>query len=67
MWKNILFFQWIVGGLLGVDGPHALSPVEMELDIEVRDRFNMPKMVERNALAVARQQDHVVIRQIRQK
>ena len=38
-------FQFTVSGHLGVDGPPALSPVDVELNIEVGELSDMLDMV----------------------
>ena len=42
---NFLTFQFTVSGHLGVDGPLALSPVDVELEIEVGKRSELLNMV----------------------
>ena len=52
-------FQWIVSGLLGVDGHHVLSLVEMDLKNERGLKPQLQKMVAKNVLEVTAQEDHV--------
>lgn len=53
--------QWIVSGLHGVNGPHVLRSVEKDYKKERGLKPQMPKMVERNVLAVIRKQNHVIM------
>ena len=43
--KKYHIFQFTVSGHLGVDGPPALSPVDVELNIEVGELSDMLDMV----------------------
>ena len=52
---NFLTFQFTVSGHLGVDGPLALSPVDVELDIEVGKRSKLLNMVVGDVLGKVRQ------------
>ena len=42
---NFFTFQYTVSGHLGVDGPLALSPVDVDLDIEVGKTSELLNMV----------------------
>ena len=52
---NFLIFQFTVSGHLGVDGPLALSPVDVELEIEVGKRSKLLNMVVGDVLGKVRQ------------
>ena len=57
---NFLTFQFTVSGHLGVDGPLALSPVDVELDIEVGKRPELLNMVARDVMVVIGLEFHVI-------
>ena len=57
---NFLIFQFTVSGLLGVNGLLVLSPVDMELDIEVGERSKQPNMVVEDVMEVIEQNSHVL-------
>ena len=57
---NFLIFQFTVSGHLGVDGPLALSPVDVELDIEVGKRPELLNMVARDVMVVIGLEFHVI-------
>ena len=46
--------------VLGGDGPLALGPADMELDIEIGERSNMLEMVADNVMEVVGPKVHVV-------
>ena len=52
---NFLTFQFIVSGQLGADGPLALSPVDVELDIEEGKRPELLNMVVGDVMEIVRQ------------
>ena len=52
---NFLTFQFTVSGHLGADGPLALSPVDVELEIEVGKRSKLLNMVVGDVLGKVRQ------------
>ena len=52
---NFLTFQFTVSGHLGADGPRALSPVDVELDIEVGKRSELLNMVVGDVMEIVRQ------------
>ena len=52
-WYGIIFiFQCIASGLLGVNGLLVLSPVDVDLDIEVGKRSELLNMVARDVMVV---------------
>ena len=53
-------FQWIVVGLLGVGGLHALGPVDVELDIEVEELSDRLDMVAENVMEAVGQKVHAI-------
>ena len=55
-----LIFQFTVSGRLGVDGPPALSPVDVELNIEVGEFSDMLDMVVGNVVEVVEQEVIVI-------
>ena len=55
-----LIFQFTVSGRLGVDGPPALSPVDLELDIEVGKLSDMLDMVVGDVVEVVGQENIVI-------
>ena len=55
-----LIFQFTVSGHLGVDGPPALSPVDVELNIEVGELSDMLDMVAGNVMEAVVQKFHVI-------
>ena len=57
---NFLTFQFTVSGHLGVDGPLALSLVDVELDIEVGKRPELLNMVARDVMVVIGLEFHVI-------
>ena len=57
---NFLTFQFTVSGHLGADGPRALSPVDVELDIEVGKRPELLNMVARDVMVVIGLEFHVI-------
>ena len=57
---NFLTFQFTVSGHLGADGPRALSPVDVELDIEVGERSKLLNMVVEDVMEVIEQNSHVL-------
>ena len=60
-WYGIIFiFQCIASGLLGVNGLLVLSPVDMELDIEVGERSKLLNMVVEDVMEVIEQNSHVL-------
>ena len=54
------FFQWIVSGPLGDNGPHVLGHVVKEFSLEKGVFQHLPKMAAWNARAVTSQEEHVV-------
>ena len=62
--KNILFFQFPVGGHLGHLGVildlHVLGPVDVELDIELGELSDMLDMVAENVMEAICQKFHVI-------
>ena len=54
-----LIFQFTVSGRLGVDGPPALSPVDVELNIEVGELSDMLDMVAGDVMEVVGLDDPV--------
>ena len=57
--KKYHIFQFTVSGHLGVDGPPALSPVEVELNIEVEELSDMLDMVAGDVMEVVGLDDPV--------
>ena len=53
------FFQWIVIGQLGANGPNVLGLVEQDSSYERGLFQQLPKMVARHVLAKKMQGDHV--------
>ena len=64
MWINIFTFQFPVGGRLGRHGPLALSPVDMEKNIEKGELSNLLDMVAHDVMEVKRTKVHVVLEDI---
>ena len=60
MLAKIFNFQCIASGLLGVNGLLVLSPVDMELDIEVGERSKLLNMVVEDVMEVIEQNSHVL-------
>ena len=54
------FFQWIVSGRLGDNGPHVLGHVVKEFSLEKGVFQHLPKMVAWNARAATPQEEHVI-------
>ena len=54
-----IFFQWIVIGQLGANGPNVLGLVEQDSSYERGLFQQLPKMVARHVLAKKMQGDHV--------
>ena len=57
---NFLTFQFTVSGHLGVDGPLALSPVDVELDIEIGKRSELLNMEAENVMEAIGQDSPVL-------
>ena len=57
--KKYHIFQFTVSGHLGVDGPPALSPVDVELNIEVGEFSDMLDMVAGDVMEVVGLDDPV--------
>ena len=57
---NFLTFQFTVSGHLGADGPRALSPVDVELDIEVGKRSELLNMEAENVMEIIGQDSPVL-------
>ena len=53
------FFQWLVNGRLGANGPNVLELVEQDSSYERGLFQQLPKMVARHVLAKKMQGDHV--------
>ena len=53
------FFQWLVNGRLGANGPNVLGLVEQDSSYERGLFQQLPKMVARHVLAKKTQGDHV--------
>ena len=59
MWINTSIFQFIVSGHLGGDGPLALGPVDMELELKIGEGSKMQEMVADNVMEVVGPKVHV--------
>ena len=55
-----LIFQFTVSGRLGVDGPPALRPADLELNIEVGELSDMLDMVVGDVVEVVGQENIVI-------
>ena len=55
-----LIFQFTVSGHLGVDGPPALRPADLELNIEVGELSDMLDMVVGDVVEVVGQENIVI-------
>ena len=53
------FFQWLVNGRLGANGPNVLGLVEQDFSYERGLFQQLPKMVARHVLAIIKQEDRV--------
>ena len=55
----MIFFQWLVNGRLGANGPNVLGLVEQDFSYERGLFQQLPKMVARHVLAIIKQEDRV--------